>query len=154
MLKSYFQQQGLSEEEAKQAMETFKSQKQQQSQQQQNDNTALQTQVTQAQQAAEQAMIELEATKVAMTLGIDAKSLPYVLKMADLSNVKDRDGKVSQDNVKTALKKVLEDIPALKNEKQNNAGFQIGAGQQQQNQQNQQQANNQTVSTKRWNRFN
>lgn len=151
VLKSYFQQQGLSEEEVSQAIASFKATKQQQSQQQQVDNTQLQTQITEAQKVAEHAQIELEATKVAMTLGIDAQSLPYVLKMADMSNVKDKDGKISADNVKAALNKVLEDVPALKPQKQENKGFQIGGGAQQQQQQT---ANTQQVATKRWNRFN
>ena len=127
VLKSYFQQQGLSEEEVSQAIASFKATKQQQSQQQQQDNSQLQTQVAEAQKAAEQAQIELEATKVAMTLGIDAKTLPYVLKMADLSNAKGTDGKVNQESLKNALNKVLEDVPALKPNNQSNNGFQIGA---------------------------
>ena len=147
VLKSYFQQQGLSEEEVTQAIATYKSNKQSQ----QPDVTAIQTQLDQANAAAEQAQVELEATKVAMALGIDANTLPYVLKMADLSNVKDKDGKISADSVKEALNKVLTDIPQLKPQKQDVKGFQIGgSGQQQQGQQNV------TVNTptKRWNRFN
>lgn len=151
VLKSYFQQQGLSEEEVSQAIATFKSTKQQQSQQQQADTTQLQTQISEAQKQAESAQIELEATKTAMTLGIDSKTLPYVLKMADLSNVKDKDGKINADNVKAALNKVLEDLPQLKGQKEENKGFQIGGGT---NQQQQQTTNTQTVATKRWNRFN
>ena len=84
----------------------------QQTQQQQNAN--LQNEVVAAQKVAEQAQIELAATKVAMTLGINAKTLPYVLKMADFSKVKGTDGKISEDNVKAALEQVIKDVPALK----------------------------------------
>ena len=84
----------------------------QQTQQQQNAN--LQNEVAAAQKVAEQAQIELAATKVAMTLGIEAKTLPYVLKMADFSKVKGTDGKISEDNVKAALEQVIKDVPALK----------------------------------------
>ena len=80
VLKSYFQQQGLSEDEISQAIATFKQNKQQQTEQQQNANANLQNEVAAAQKVAEQAQIELAATKVAMTLGIEAKTLPYVLK--------------------------------------------------------------------------
>lgn len=151
VLKSYFQQQGLSEEEAKQAMEQFKANRQQTQQQQQADNTQLQTQVAEAQKIAEQAQIELAATKAAMELGIDSKTLPYVLKMADFSSAKDKDGKISADNLKTALNKVLEDVPQLKPQKQENKGFQIGGGTQQQQQTN---STQQVTPTKRWNRWN
>ncbi len=151
VLKSYFQQQGLSEEEVSQAIADFKSNKQQQSQRQQDDNAELQNQIAQANAAAEQAQIELEATKVAMALGIDAKTLPYVLKVADFSNIKDKDGKINADNVKAAINAVLEDVPAFKPQKETSKGFQIGG-----NGQNGQQPAPNTAQTvqNRWNRFN
>ncbi len=124
VLKSYFQQQGMTEEEAKQAMEAYKANKQNQ----QPDVTAIQTQLQQAQALAFQAEIEKLATIEAIGLGIDVKTLPYVLKMADLSNVKGTDGKINQESLKNALNKVLEDVPALKPAQQQPAGFQIGAG--------------------------
>lgn len=122
VLKSFFQQQGMTEEEAKQAMEAYKANKQRQ----QPDITAIQTQLQQAQALASQAEIEKLATIEAIGLGIDVKVLPYVLKMVDLSNVKGQDGKVNQETLKNALNKVLEDVPALKPTNQGNAGFQIG----------------------------
>ena len=128
VLKSYFQQQGMTEEEAKQAMEQFKANKQQQAQQQQVDLTAMQTQLQQAQALATKAEIERLATIEAIGLGVDAKTLPYLLKMADLSEVKGQDGKVNQETLKNALNKVLEDVPALKPQTQGvGAGFQLGA---------------------------
>lgn len=152
VLKSYFQQQGLSEDEISQAIATFKQNKQQQTEQQQNANANLQNEVAAAQKVAEQAQIELAATKVAMTLGINAKTVPYVLKMADFSKAKGTDGKISEDNVKSALEQVLKDVPALKPAAENNTGFQIGAGQQTGGQSSA--GNNVNVPTKRWNRFN
>lgn len=122
ILKSYFQQQGMTEDEAKQAMETYKANKQSQ----QPDVAAIQTQLQQAQQLAAKAEIERLATVEAIGLGIDVKTLPYVLKMADLSQVNGQDGKVNQENLKAALNKVLEDVPALKPSNQQNGGFQIG----------------------------
>ena len=126
VLKSYFQQQGLSEEEISQAIATFKENKAQQTAQQQNDTAQLQNKVAAANQEAEKVRIELAATKVAMTLGIEAKTLYYVLKMADFSKVKGTDGKISEDNVKSALEQVLKDVPALKPATDSNGGFQIG----------------------------
>ena len=122
VLKSYFQQQGMTEEEAKQAIETYKANKQNQ----QPDVSAIQTQLQQAQALASQAEIEKQATLEAIGLGIDVKTLPYVLKMADLSSVKGEDGKLNQEALKNALNKVLEDVPALKPVNQGNTGFKIG----------------------------
>ncbi len=124
VLKSYFKQQGLSQEEATQAMQAFKAEKVKNN----PDVTAIQTQLTQAQTLVEKAEIERLATIEAVGLGLDVKTLPYVLKMADLSNVKGQDGKVNQESVKNALNKVLEDVPQLKPTTATNQGFQIGGG--------------------------
>lgn len=133
-LKAYFKQQGLSEDEMKQAIAAFKAQKASQ----QPDVNALQTQAAQAQAAAQQAQVQAAATMAAVGLGIDAKTIPYVLKMADLSQVMGQDGKINDEALKTALNKVLEDVPALKPAPAGQTGFvQLGAsgqaGQQQTN---------------------
>lgn len=122
-LKAYFKQQGLSQEEAEQAMAAFKAQKAAS----QPDVNALQTQLTQAQAACWAAAIDKAATLTAIELGIDAKTIPYVLKMADLSQVAEQDGKINEETLKTALNKVLEDIPALKPQNKPASGFQVGA---------------------------
>lgn len=126
VIKDYFMQQGLSENELHQAITAFKQSKEQQANAQQNANASLQNEVAAAQKDAEQARIELAATQVAITLGIEAKTVPYVLKMADFSKAKGTDGKISEDNVKAALEQVLKDVPALKPAKDSNGGFQIG----------------------------
>nr|DAH68555.1 MAG TPA: Major head protein [Caudoviricetes sp.] len=130
VLKGYFKQQGLSKEEAEQAMATFK----QQQAAQQPDVNALQTQAAQAQAMAQQKEVENQAILQAIQLGIDAKTVPYVLKLADLSSVTGQDGKINEESLKTALNKVLEDVPALKPTAEQTSGFrQIGAsGSQQQ----------------------
>ena len=129
-LKAYFKQQGLSQEEAEQAMATFKAEKAKN----QPDIGALQQQAAQAQAAARQAMLDKEATLAAIGLGLDAKTIPYVLKMADLSQAIGQDGKVNTEAINTSLNKVLEDVPALKPQATGSTGFvQVGAasGQQQ-----------------------
>lgn len=129
-LKAYFKQQGLSQEEMNQAIAAFKQQKAAS----QPDVNAIQTQLTQAQAIAQQAQLQSAATMAAVSLGIDTKTIPYVLKMADLNQAMGQDGKVNEEALKTALNKVLEDIPALKPQAAGTAGFiQVGAssGQQQ-----------------------
>lgn len=127
VIKDYFMQQGLSENELHQAIAAFKQNKEQQASEQQNVNANLQNELTEAKQLAEQAQVELAATKVAVELGINVKTLQYVLKMADFSKAKDADGKISEDNIKASLEQVLKDVPALKPSTENNSGFQIGA---------------------------
>lgn len=132
VLKSFFKQQGLSQDEMNQAIQTFKAEKAKNN----PDVTAIQSQLTQAQALAEKAEVERLATIEAVGLGIDVKTLPYVLKMADLSSVKGQDGKVNQEAVKNALNKVLEDVPQLKPVAGSNQGFQIGGNGQQEQQTN------------------
>lgn len=154
VLKNYFKQQGLSQEEASQAIAAFKEQKAKN----QPDVQALQQQTTQAQQQAQRALIERDAYSLSGELGIDLKTMPYVLKLADMSNVVGADGEIDQEKLKEALNKVLEDVPQLKpqTEVQQNGFRQIGVGNPQQNATQQQQTQNQTaqVPTKRWNRWN
>ena len=152
-LKAYFKQQGLSQQEAEQAIATFKQQKAANT----PDVGAMQAQVTQAQAAAQQAQINSAAIMAAVELGIDAKTVQYVIKMADLGQVVGQDGKINDETLKAALNKVLEDVPGLKPQAAGATGFvqvgaansNVGAGQAQQATQTQQ-----AVPTKRWNRFN
>jgi hypothetical protein len=124
-LKAYFKQQGLSQQEVEQAINAFKQQKAAN----QPDVNALQQQAAQAQAAMQQAQIESAATIAAVALGIEAKTIPYVLKMADLSQVIGQDGKINEETLKGALNKVLEDVPALKPQTNNSTGFvQVGTG--------------------------
>lgn len=129
-LKAYFTQQGLSQEEMDQAIAAFKQQKAAQ----QPDVGAIQQQLTQAQAIAQQAQLQSAATMAAVSLGIDTKTIPYVLKMADLGQVMGQDGRINDEALKAALNKVLEDVPALKPQASGSTGFiQVGAasGQQQ-----------------------
>lgn len=124
VLKSYFKQQGLSQEEMNQAITSFKQQKAAN----QPDVGVLQTQAKEAQRQAQQAVIERDAYLLSAELGVDLKTMPYLLKMADLAEVVGEDGKVVQDKLKEALNKVLEALPQLKQQQQQvQSGFKIGA---------------------------
>lgn len=149
VLKNYFKQQGLSEDDMKQAISSFKQQKAAN----QPDVNALQTQVSQAQMQAQQAVIERDAYLLSGEIGVDIKTMPYLLKMADLSAVI-VDGKVNQDKLKEALNKVLEDVPQLKQQAEaaQNGFRQIGVGNQTQTATKKSEPA--AVPTKRWNRWN
>lgn len=124
VLKSYFKQQGLSQDEMNQAIQAFKQQKAAN----QPDVGALQQQASQAQAEAKQAQLQAAATMAAVGLGLDAKVIPYVIKMSDFSQAVGQDGKINEETVKNALNKVLEDVPALKPQTTGTGGFvQIGA---------------------------
>lgn len=132
VLKNFFKQQGLSQEEMNQAIRAFKEEKAKNT----PDVGRIQTELTETQALAKQATIEKEAILEAVTLGLDSKTIPYILKLADLSSVMGEDGKINKEALKNALNKVLEDVPQLKPSQQQNNGFQIGNSNQQNNNNN------------------
>lgn len=148
-LKSYFKQQGLTQEEAEKAMSAFKAEKAKNT----PDAGALQGALEKEKELVQKAQIENAAIMAGMSLGLDAKTIPYVLKLADMSAVVDKDGKINEESVKAALNKVLEDLPQIKPADNGaNNGFQIGAGGGNPGQLKPQTQSQ--VPTKRWNRFN
>lgn len=137
VLRGYFKQQGLSKEEMEQAIASFKQQKAAQT----PDVNAIQQQLAQSQAAVQQAEIEKEAMIQALTLGIDIKTVPYLLRMTDLSNAFNAEGKVDAEVIKNAINATLEAVPQLKPQAQQQTGFvQVGT-----NGNTQQQSNNDDV---------
>lgn len=124
-LKAYFKQQGLSQEEMGQAIAAYKEQKAQNT----PDVTAIQQEAARARQAALNAQIEKESLLLGAELGVDLKTMSYVIKMADLKDVA-QDGNINEEKLKEALNKVLEDVPQLKaapSKEGQNGGFRFGA---------------------------
>lgn len=125
VLKKYFQGKGLSREEADKAIAAFKEQKRAN----EPDLDKMQQQIQQAQTAAKEAIVEKEGILLGIEMGLEAKSVPYVLKLADTSEAVGEDGKVDQEALKKAINQVLEDVPALKPDKKENTGIhKLGSG--------------------------
>ena len=109
VLKSYFKEQGLSADEMKQAIGAFKEQKAKNT----PDIAKMQSEVESANSAKLTAEVNQSATLEAVKQGVDIATVPYVLKIADFSKAV-TDGKVNAEKLTEAVKKVLDDIPALK----------------------------------------
>ena len=114
ILKNYFKNQGLSSDEMKQAIAAFKDQKAKNT----PDVGKLQSDLSTTQTALMQERINTAAMKEALKQGVPMASVDYLLRMADLTNVTDENGKVKDDALTAAVKKVLEDVPALKGTRQ------------------------------------
>ena len=127
ILKSYFEKQGLSKEEMESAINAFKTQKANQANAQNKELSDAQASLKQKELENQRLKVEKEAYKFVDDLNIDNKTMPYLLKMADLSNCVDKDGKVLDDTLKTALEKVITDIPGLKKQTQGVTGVIVGA---------------------------
>ena len=59
----------------------------------------------------------------ALELGVDAKQLPYITRLAARDGILGVDGAPDAEKVKEAIGKVLEDVPALKASANANKGF-------------------------------
>ena len=128
ILKSYFEQQGMSEDEIKSAISDYKSRKQTQAQEQTNayakleeDNKALQAKLTQE-------LLSKQAFNDCLDLGVDKNTIPYVIKSADFKDAIDDKGEVKADKVREIIEKVLADVPAFKGASKDDKGFKIGVG--------------------------
>lgn len=150
-LKSFFEQQGMSEEEINNAISTYKANKEANK----PDVEGMQSQLSQMQQDNQRLQVESAAILQAIKSGISTETVPYVLKMADLSKAMGADGKVNDEEVKNAIDKVLEDVPALKPSAESSKGFTFGApGNNDNGGNNGADGSIHKPATKRWNRFN
>ena len=121
VLKNYFKNQGLTGEEMAQAISSFKSQKAST----QPDVASLQEELRVAQAQALQTRIESNLQLAAIKQGVGSNVLPYVLKLADSTNLT-LDSK--NEDYEAVIAKVLEDVPAFKPEATASTGFtQVGS---------------------------
>lgn len=149
VMKSYFKEQGLSEEEAQAAIKAFKDSRESETQKQMSDYENLKKKIEEYESKEKQEKLTSEVKKVADLLEVDEKSFTPIMKLADLSNVTNADGTINTDEVKKALSKVLEEVPAFK---KSAVGFQkVGATEQ--NTVNNKSIQNEGLK-KPWNRFN
>lgn len=118
VLKSYFKEQGLSADEMKQAITAFKDQKAKNT----PDVAQLQSDLATANSALLTARINQAAQLEVLKQGVDLKSVEYVLKLADFSNVTSDDGAIDAEKLTESIAKVLNDIPQLKGAQNNDGG--------------------------------
>lgn len=127
ILKSYFQKQGLSAEEMESAISAFKTEKANQANAQNKELSEVQASLQKIQLEKQRLEIEKKAYDYVDDLNVDIKTMPYLLKMADLNNCMGKDGKIQEDTLKAALQKVVVDIPGLKKQVQGVVGITVGA---------------------------
>lgn len=123
-LKSFFSQQGMTEDEITQAIDSYKSNREKNK----PDIGAITAQAEQYKAEALKAKIESQATLEALKLGVDTSAVQYVLRMADFAAVTDDKGSIDSEKLKNAVSKVLEDVPQLKKDVKASGFTQIGAG--------------------------
>lgn len=112
-LKDYFKKQGMTQEEAEAALNTYREEQKKKKTPEQIENEAKA-----AVKAANDKLVLAECKVQAAALGVPANNIPGVIRLADgldKVSVKD-DGIVDSDAVKKALNDVLKAYPAMKGE--------------------------------------
>ena len=128
ILKSYFAQQGMSEDEIKSAISDWKANKQSQAQEQSNALTKLQESNKDLQAKLTEELLSKQAFNDCLDLGVDRATIPHVIKCADFKDAIDEKGEVKADKVRETIEKVLADVPAFKGASKDDKGFKIGVG--------------------------
>ena len=126
ILKSYFEQQGMSEEEIKTAIGDYKSKKQTQAQAQAGELAKLQNANTELQSRLTNELLSKQAFNDCLDLGVDKNTIPYVIKSADFKDAIDDKGEIKADKVREAVEQVLKDVPAFKGTSNDDKGIKFG----------------------------
>lgn len=130
VLQGYFKQQGLTPEQASEAMNQYK---QAQATKQQEEAQRIQTMQQENAQLKAQILnsqIDAKVAELAGTLGVQAEKVPFLSKLVDRANATKEDGTLNDDNIKTAIETVLKAFPDFKSTTQAGGFQQIGGGNQ------------------------
>ena len=128
ILKSYFEQQGMSEDEVKSAIDDWKTKKQSQAQKQSDDYSQLQASNKILQERLTNELLSKQAFNDCLDLGVDRATIPHVIKCADFKDAIDEKGEIKADKVRETIEQVLADVPAFKGTSKDEKGFKIGVG--------------------------
>ena len=128
VLKGYFKDHGLSQDEANKAIEQYKQTQANNKKQSAERLTQLEQENTQLKQQILDSKLDGRITSLANEKKVKAEHMPYLLKLVERNGMTSDKGEISDDKVKSAIDKVLTDFPAfVTNNDTNGTGFrQIG----------------------------
>lgn len=125
ILKSYFGQQGMSEDEVKAAIGDWKAKKQSDAQQKSDDLLKSQEMNNELQARLTHELLSKQAFNDCLDLGVDRNTIPHVIKCADFKEAVEN-GEIKADKVREIIEQVLKDVPAFKGSSNDNKGFKVG----------------------------
>lgn len=123
LAKSALKDNGIEESEIAEIVKAYKDQKAAKATEQQTALSDAQKQIADLQKQISDRAIDDAFSSAALELGVDAKQLPYVARLAARDGILGADGKPDAEKVKAAINNVLEDVPALKASANANKGF-------------------------------
>ena len=127
ILKSFFEQQGMTEDEVKTAISSYKAEQGKKAEEQKTAYANMQAENEQLKAQILQNNINAKATDIGLDMGVDKNAVAYLIKMADLSKVVNEKNEISEEAIKNAFEEVLKNVPALKASVNSNTGFKVGA---------------------------
>ena len=127
ILKSFFEQQGMTEDEVKSAISSYKAEQGKKAEEQKNAYATMQAENKQLKAQILQNNINSKATNIGLDMGVDKNAVGYLIKMADLSKAVNEKNEISEEEIKKAFDEVLKNVPALKASQNSNTGFKVGA---------------------------
>ena len=127
ILKSFFEQQGMTEDEVKTAITSYKAEQGKKAEEQKNAYANMQAENEQLKAQILQSNINAKATDIGLDMGVDKNAVAYLIKMADLSKAVNEKNEISEEEIKKAFDEVLKNVPALKASQNSNTGFRVGA---------------------------
>ena len=127
ILKSFFEQQGMTEDEVKTAISSYKAEHGKKAEEQKNAYANMQAENEQLKAQILQSNINAKATDIGLDMGVDKNAVASLIKMADLSKAVNEKNEISEEEIKKAFDDVLKNVPALKASQNSNTGFKVGA---------------------------
>lgn len=124
LAKSALKDNGIDESEIAEIVKAYRENKQTKANEQAEALTTAQGRVTELEKQIADRDISDALSTAALELGVDAKQLSYVSRLANKDGLLGDDGKPNMEKVKEAINQVLEDVPALKTPADANKGFQ------------------------------
>ena len=123
LAKSALKENGVDENDAADIVKAYREQKQTKANEQATALSDAQSQIEALTKQLNDRVVEDAFSAAALELGVDAKQLPYVTRLASKDGILGADNKPDAEKVKEAINKVLEDVPALKASANANQGF-------------------------------
>ena len=125
ILKSFFEQQGMTEDEIKTAISSYKAEQGKKAEEQNKTYATVQAENEQLKSQILQYNINAKATDIGLDMGVDKNAVGYLIKIADLSKAVNEKNEISEEAIKNAFEEVLKNVPALK--ASSSTGFKVGA---------------------------
>lgn len=123
LAKSALKDNGVEENDIADIVKAYREQKQTKANEQATALSEAQATIANLQKQIADKAVEDALAAAALELGVDAKQMPYVTRLATRDGVLGADGVPDAEKVKAAINQVLEDVPALKASANEQRGF-------------------------------